>query len=291
MQNKTEPRFTPMAEAIHEFERQLESQTKDDFFPTGFASHDLALGRLRRGTLTLVGARSSMGKTAFMLSSALAQLEVGIHVHYFTLEMSISDIIARLVSIKTGIPLFDILQRRISEEQARGIVGALPALSDLRGDWSEESNLKRLVGLLKQIERGSRSIVYVDFLGEVEVPGLSSAENYAVTTEVGHGLKRAAMELQVPIVTAVQFNRQIELRKEKRPVLADFRDSGRLEEISDLALGLYRPAYYDEKLPDNELQVFCLKHRNGPKNNYFLAWDPKCARAYEKTGLSLTEVA
>ncbi|MCH8054655.1 MAG: DnaB-like helicase C-terminal domain-containing protein [Deltaproteobacteria bacterium] len=291
MAEKVDPKFTSMSEAVREFEKQFDSQTEDDFFTSGFASHDSALGRLRRGMLILIGARPSMGKTAFMLRSALAQLLAGIRVYFFSLEMPRSDMIARLVSIKTGISLFDILQHRITEDQAREMVGVLPTIATLRGEWSEESNLKRIVQLFTQIERGSRSIAYVDFLGLVEVPGLGAGESYAATTEIGLGLKRMAMQLQIPVVVAVQLNRKVELRKEKHPVLADFRDSGRLEEAADLALGLYRPALYDEKLPDDELQVFCLKHRNGPRCNYVLAWDKECARAREKTKLSWTEVA
>jgi len=99
------------------------------------------------------------------------------------------------------------------------------------------------------------------------------------------------MQLQIPVVAGVQFNRAIELRKEKQPTLADFRDSGRLEEIADVALGLYRPGKDNEQIPDNELQVFCLKNRNGPRVNYVLAWDETCARAREKTKSSWTEVA
>lgn len=291
MAEKFDPSFIPMSEAVQDFAKQLDSQTEDDFFPTGFSSHDLSLGRLRRGTLTLVGARPSIGKTALMLSMALRQLEAGIQVYFFSLEMPIHDMIGRLVSIKTGIALFDVLQRRTTDAQAREIIGALPTLASFRADWTEDSNLKNIGKLFAQIERGSRSIVYVDFLGLVHVPGLGAADSYAATTEVGLSLKRAALALQVPVVAAVQLNRSVELRREKHPVLSDFRDSGRLEEAADLALGLYRPGFIDDKLSDNELQVFCLKHRNGPRVNYVLAWDKECARAREKTGLSWTEVA
>jgi replicative DNA helicase len=98
-------------------------------------------------------------------------------------------------------------------------------------------------------------------------------------------LKRAAIELRVPIVAGVQLNRQVETRKEKHPILADFRDSDRLEEIADLALGLHRPGFYDRQLIDNELQVFCLKNRNGPRSNYVLRWDAEtaCCREDNKT--------
>lgn len=276
-----DPKFLPMNEAVNEFAKSLDARSEDDFFPTGFVSHDIALGRLRRGTLTLVGARPSIGKTAFMLCLALQQLIAGIRVCFFTLEMPTLDMIARLVSIKTGIRLLDILQARIGDDEARCIVGALPSLSQLRGEWTQEIDLRKMAKLFAQIEKRSRSIVYVDFLGLIHVQGLDAAQAYAVTTECGLALKRAAMELQIPIVAGVQLNRQLELRKEKQPTLADFRDSGRLEEIADLALGLHRPGFYDKQTPDTELQVFCLKNRNGPRVNYVLRWDAETARCSE----------
>jgi replicative DNA helicase len=284
-------KFISMSEAVAEFEKQLDSHSQDDFFPTGFAFHDNALGRLRRGMLALIGARPSMGKTAFMLCLALKQLLAGIRVYFFSLEMPRADMIARLVSIKTGIPLLDILQCRISDEQAKQIIGVLPSVSELPGDWGEESDLKKMKKLFDQIERGSRSIVYVDFLGLVRVPGLDVAQQYAVTTEVGLALKCAAMELQIPIVAGVQLNRQVEMRKEKHPTLSDFRDSGRLEEAADLALGLHRPGFYDKNSNDDELQIFCLKNRNGPRKNYVLHWDAELARCRETTKISWPEVA
>jgi replicative DNA helicase len=276
-----DPKFTSMADAVLEFEQSLKERNESDFFPTGFATHDNALGRLRRGMLALVGARPSMGKTAFMLSIALQQLIAGIKVYFFTLEMPQADMIARLVSIKTGIRLLDILQARISEDEGRRIVGALPSLSELKGEWTQEIDLRRMGKLFQQIEKKSRSIVYVDFLGLIQVPGLDAAQTYAMTTECGLALKRAAIEIEVPIVAGVQLNRQLELRKEKQPTLADFRDSGRLEEIADLAIGLHRPGFYDKQLADTELQVFCLKNRNGPRVNYVLQWDAEQARCRE----------
>jgi replicative DNA helicase len=290
MPEKTTPHYVPMADAVCDFAKELDAQTETDFFPTGFLSHDRALGRLRRGSVTFIGARPSMGKTAYMLCLALAQMKTGIKVYFFSLEMPRTDMIARLVSIETGIPLLEILQRRLDDEQARKIVGALPILSQLPGNWTEEDNLKRMGELLGQIEPNSRSIVYVDFLGLVQMSGLDATQQYAVTTEVGLALKRAAKSLKIPIVASVQLNRQVETRKEKHPILSDFRDSGRLEEIGDLCLGLYRPGFYD-KGADAELQVFCLKNRNGPRVNYILEWHGPCARAKEKTKLSWTEVA
>lgn len=279
-------KFVTMAEAVAEFEKRFDQETEDDFFPTAFPSHNSALGDPKRGQLILVGARPSIGKTAWMLSCAYDQLKIGIQVYFFTLEMPRVDMIARLVSIETGIRLLDIMQRRTSDAQAREIVGALPSIVPLPAGWSEESNSQQMGKLFDQIKPRTRSIVYVDFLGLVEVTGLGPADSYAATTQIGLSLKHAAMQLGIPIVAAVQLNRQIELRKEKQPLLSDFRDSGRLEEIGDLCLGLHRPGFNDPNVPDDELQVFCLKNRNGPRVNYVLGWDGPCARAREKTKMS-----
>jgi replicative DNA helicase len=163
-------------------------------------------------------------------------------------------------------------------------------MEQLPADWAEDGNLKRIGELFSLIAPKSRSIVYLDFLGLISVTGMDAAQQYAVTTEAALALKRAAMGLQIPVVAGVQLNRQVETRKEKHPVLSDFRDSGRLEEVGDVCLGLYRPGMY-EKQTDNELQVFCLKNRNGPRVNYVLNWHGPCATASEKTRLSWTEVA
>ena len=73
------------------------------------------------------------------------------------------------------------------------------------------------------------------------------------------------MQWEIPVIAAAQLNRQVEMRKDKHPALADFRDSGRLEEAGDVVLGLYRPGYYDENEPDKTLEVLCLKNKNGAR--------------------------
>ena len=126
MAEKTTAEYVSMTTAVNDFARELKTRTEDDFFPTGYPSHDNALGRLRRGSVTFVGARPSMGKTAFQLCSALAQMKAGIKVYFFSLEMPRSDMIARLVSIQTGIPLLDILQHRCTVPQLSEITAVLP---------------------------------------------------------------------------------------------------------------------------------------------------------------------
>lgn len=124
-----DPKFTPMTDAVTAFEKRLESQHENDFVETGFRAHDRTIGRLRRGELTLIGGRPGMGKTAITLVMALNQLELGLHVYFFSLEMSIEIVMARLVSIKTKIPLLRVIERRLNESEVQRIIGVLPSIS------------------------------------------------------------------------------------------------------------------------------------------------------------------
>jgi replicative DNA helicase len=284
-----EPKFTSMSDAVLEFEKMLEHQTEDDFVETGLPSHDRVLGRLRRNELMFVGARPGMGKTAYMLRMALNQLKVGVNVYFFTLEMSKAIMMARLVSIETGIKLLEIIERHLTEEQVEQIVGIVPQIRELKGEWATEPLLPHIEKLFTQIKPRSRSVAYVDFVGMIDVPGVRAGDAYAATTEIARALKRFAMQWEIPVIAAAQLNRQVELRKDKRPQLSDFRDSGRLEEVGDIVLDLYRDGYYDKKKPDDTMEVLCLKNKNGPTKDYYLAWNPQCAHAWEKAKLSWTE--
>jgi replicative DNA helicase len=283
-----DPKFISTVDAVVQFEKRLEAQNENDFVETGFSPHDQTLGRLRRGEIIFVGARPGMGKTAFLLAMALNQLKAGLDVFFFTLEMPIAIIMARLVSIETGIRLLDVIERRLDEHQIQKITGILPKLSRLKGDWSMEALLPRMEKLFNQIKPKSNAIVYVDFLGMIESPDVRPGDAYAITTQAAMALKHFAMQWEIPVVVAAQLNRQCEMRKDKHPMLSDFRDSGRLEEAGDVVLGLYRPGYPayrdeddDEPIPDKTLEVLCLKNKNGPMGDYLLAWDGECAHAWE----------
>jgi len=276
-----DPKFVPMVDAVALFRKRLESPKGGGLISTGFSVHDQVLGRLRRGEMMFVGARPSMGKTAFLLAMALKQLKAGLNVAFFSLEMSLEVIMARLISIETGIRLHDILEERIDEHEVQKIIGCLPKLEELKGDWSREPILPRIEKLFDGIKPRSNTVVYVDFLGMVEVPDVRTGHAYAATTEIAMTLKRLAMQLEISVIVAAQLNRQVEMRKDRHPDLADFRDSGRLEEAADVVLGLYRPAYYDKAAKDDTIEVLCLKNKNGSRKNYLLGWDAECAHAWE----------
>lgn len=108
----------------------------------------------------------------------------------------------------------------------------------------------------------------IDHLGLMNIPTQNRAVAVGEATRI---IKTTAREMRVDVVLLCQLNRGVESRDDKRPTLSDLRDSGRIEEDSDIVLGLYRPAYYDKTTPDiqNTLEVISLKNRQG-KSNYSL---------------------
>jgi replicative DNA helicase len=101
------------------------------------------------------------------------------------------------------------------------------------------------------------------------------------TTEVGHisgQLKALARALDVPVLAASQLNRSLEHRQDKRPVLADLRDSGRLEQDADVVLFLHRPGLYDPGIPQNLTEVIVAKHRHGPTGAVNVLFQPRWQR-------------
>jgi DnaB-like helicase C terminal domain len=140
----------------------------------------------------------------------------------------------------------------------------LPTFSPL---FCEDSEFLEFVKTVKgNINPGSRSILFIDYLGLFNYRGIGAGERYAVISECARQLKLIAQHLQIPIITAVQLNRAIEQRKEKVPTLSDLADSGDIEKHADAVFILTRDN-------SDRLDIHVKKNRNGPLCVYDLAFD------------------
>ena len=135
---------------------------------------------------------------------------------------------------------------------------------------------------MRFVEPGSKTCVFIDYIGLVSIKGLDS-ERYELIGTATRAFKLLAKKLRVPFVVACQLNRGTEYRKNKEPMLADLRESGELENHADMVMGLIRPAYYLENEEDGKpadprlLYVYVMKNRHGPTGRYSLDWDGTCA--------------
>lgn len=252
--------------------------------PTGFDALDNLLSGLQKSDLIILGARPSLGKTSLALDIARhaatkAQVPVGI----FSLEMSREQVIDRLISAESQVPLWRLRTGRITDDSEFEMIQY--ALDRLSGapiyiDDTPSPNILQIRSMSRrlQIERGLGLIV-VDYL-QLMQPRINVESMVQQVTEISRGLKALARELKVPVLALSQLSRGIEQRDHKMPRLSDLRESGSIEQDSDVVLFIYRKdrERTDISLPleeQNLAQIIVSKHRNGPLGTVDLKFDPE----------------
>jgi replicative DNA helicase len=236
---------------------------------TGFVDLDERLSGLQPSNLVIVGGRPSHGKTALACGlAAHAALEVGVPVLFFSLEMSRSELMQRLLASEARVDSVRIRNGKLAEADWPKISHAIGRLADAPLYVDDNPALTvmdiRAKARRMQSRLGSLGLVVVDYLQLMT--GRHSAETRQVeVSEISRGLKILARELEVPVVALSQLSRNLELRADKRPQLADLRESGSLEQDSDVVLLCHRPEMYDPASPDRgTAEIIVAKARNGP---------------------------
>jgi replicative DNA helicase len=238
---------------------------------SGYHDIDQMTTGFQPGNFVIIAGRPGMGKTSFALNMAVAAArDEGGPVAFFSLEMSNSELIERLICSEARISMNDMRRGNIKAHQWEEISAAMGAINDLpiylddlgaltvSDVRSRCRRLKSTVGL---------AAIFIDYLQLVR-PGVLSrgANRNEELSEICRSLKMTAKDLDVPIIALAQLNRGVEARSgDKRPLLSDLRDSGSLEQESDVVAFLYRDGYYNPETPEPDLTEFIIaKHRNGP---------------------------
>ena len=246
--------------------------------PTGFAALDNKLSGLQKSDLIILGARPSSGKTSFALDIARNAALAGSSVGIFSLEMSREQVIDRIVSAESQVPLWHILTGRIQDDaEFMMIQGALDRLSEAKLfiDDSPSLNVLQMRSMARrlQVEHGL-DLLIVDYLQLIR-PRTSSDNVVTQITEISRGMKALARELKVPILAISQLSRNVEQRDHKTPRLSDLRDSGSLEQDADIVAFIYRKEAdsADSNAETNITNILIAKHRNGPIGEIELMFD------------------
>lgn len=261
---------------LNEFEGEITG------ISTGFHDFDRLTAGLQASDLIIVAGRPSMGKTTLAMNFAEhAAIKHGIPVAIFSMEMSALQLVLRLFSslgqieqgrLKTG-SLTDLDWPKLTSamnllHKSRIFIDETPALSpaELR---ARARRLKREHDI---------GLIVVDYLQLMSVPG--TRENRATEiAEISRSLKSVAKELNVPVVALSQLNRSLEQRPNKRPVMADLRESGSIEQDADLIVFIYRDEiYHPETAEKNKAEIIIGKHRNGEIGTINLTWQGRWLR-------------
>ena len=257
-------------------EQLAELKGSIDGVPMGFVDLDNLLTGLHGGELIIVGARPSMGKSAFGLNiTGYAALHAGRSVAYFSLEMPNDQLAMRLLCSDARVDMQAVRHGSLRDEDwvsLASTLGPLAASKIYMDDTSgiTPSQLRSRCRRLK-MERGL-DLVVVDYLQLMNADGRVENRQNEVS-EISRNLKSIAKELNVPVVALAQLSRAGAQRSDKRPILSDLRDSGAIEQDADVIMFLHREEYYDPNTEDKNIaEVIVAKQRNGPLGTVKLAW-------------------
>ncbi len=230
---------------------------------TGYSSIDFLIGGLQGGNLAILGGNAGMGKTAMGLNIMLKMAENNIKCLFFSLEMSNNELSQRVAAIKTGIKAENIRLKKITDDEWNIFYSFLASkeyetiTKNLL--FSGKSNLN-INEIEKTVRKTNADIVIIDYLGLIKSE--KTKNSYEEVSDVSRRLKLLAIETNKPILTLAQLNRNVSTRNDKRPTMADLRDSGKIEQDADFIFFVYRPSYFDSKLDSTELQFLIAKSRH-----------------------------
>jgi replicative DNA helicase len=264
--------YVEMRAAVHEafqiLSRRYESKDAVTGLATGFADLDEMTSGLQPSDLIIVAARPSMGKTALAVNMAEhAALKSRKAVAIFSMEMSASQLAFRLISSLGRIDQQHLRNGDLAEEDWPRVTSAITLLSETKiliDDTPALSPAELRARARRMKRQYDIGLIVVDYLQLMAVPG--NKENRATEiSEITRGLKALAKELNIPVIALSQLNRSLEQRTDKRPVMADLRESGAIEQDADVILFIYRDEYYDKESADKGLaEIIIGKQRNGP---------------------------
>ena len=241
-------------------------------FSSGFKDLNKQTQGLQRRDLIVVAGRPSMGKTSFAMNIAenfLLNEDVKGGVLVFSLEMPGESLTTRLLASHAKINQQNVRSASLSNEELKRFMDSSSKLRELPL-YIDDSSLLSPMELRARARRVSRqeehglSLIVVDYLQLMQLPG-STENRVNQISEISRSLKALAKELNVPVIALSQLNRAVEQRPNKRPMMADLRDSGAIEQDADLILFIYRDEVYNEDSEEgNKAEIIIGKQRNGP---------------------------
>jgi len=254
--------------AMADLERVYENGNTITGTATGYTDLDELLSGLQPSTLNVVGARPSMGKTAFALGIAThVAVEGALPVLFFSLEMGHKELTQRILASEARVDSSKMRTGRLSQQDWSKIGKAIGRLeAPLFIDDNPNVTVMEIRAKARRLTQrlGTLGLIVIDYLQLMS--GRGSAENRQVeVSEISRGLKILARELGVPIIALSQLSRNLESRQDKRPMLADLRESGSIEQDADVVMFIYRDEVYHPESPDRGVaEIAVAKHRSGP---------------------------
>ncbi len=255
--------------------------------PVSFYDFDALTQGLPRGGLIVLGGRPAMGKTSLSLNMALNVSKMqNLPVCLFHLEISKEQISNRFLSMELGIESSRLRTGRLQLDEWSLLSEGIDSLSKLPLHITDQpiSSITEMQSICQKIkeesEKKSLGLVildYVQLLDYLPISDVSNREEYLL--KLAKSLKKMAEDLNVPVIIISQLSKDVEKRRNKRPMLSDIRDFEPLEVYSDIITMIYRDEYYNPETEDRGItEIITCKHRNGPVGTVKLLFEPQFTR-------------
>jgi len=266
---KLEILYPLLKEAMERVDAQMARGTGVLGVPTGFHDLDRVTSGFKNSDLIVIAARPSMGKTSLATAIALhAAVNAQIPTALFSLEMSKEQLVERLLCQQAKIDSQRMHRGMLSDREYEQLVMAIGPLENAPIYIDESPVLDELTLLLKARQAKIQyniGMVVLDYLQLMKGRAGKDDNRVQEVSSISRSLKALARELKIPVIALSQLSRGPEARPNKRPMLSDLRDSGSIEQDSDVVIFLYRDEYYNDKTEEPGIcELIIAKHRNGP---------------------------
>ncbi len=307
VKNNVQTFQSSLEEAIELAKKAYEKDTSVVGISSDFTDLDTKLGGFHPSDLIIIAGRPSMGKTSLATNIAFniakkahTENDKNSSVLFFSLEMASEQLATRVLSEQAKISSNDIRRGNLSETDLDNLVSVSKDIIQipLFIDDTPAINIGTLSSRARRLKRKSGlGVIVIDYLQLLRPSGKFRNESRVLEiSEITQGLKALAKEMNIPIIALSQLSRQVEQREDKKPQLSDLRESGSIEQDSDVVMFIYREEYYLEKNAPSpgtadyiewqqkmdeihgQADLLIMKQRHGPTGNIKLSFNPKYTR-------------
>ncbi len=274
--NDFKPIEKVVMDVIDQMEKVSKQNTRVTGVPTGFTDLDNMLTGLHGSELILVAARPAMGKTAFVLNIAHhVAVKKNIPVAIFSLEMSKEQLVTRMIAMDSLIDSQKIQTGQISDDEWLKVTDSADQISDapLFIDDNSAITVADLRSKCRKLKQSNDlGLIIIDYLQLMSTNKHVESRQQFIS-DISRALKVLSKELDIPVIALSQLNRAVDSRPDHKPVLADLRESGAIEQDADVVMFIYRDDYYN---PDTEkkgiAEISIAKQRKGATGSVELVW-------------------
>lgn len=274
-------------EILDELERIESEKGKLTGVPTGFIELDKLTQGLQSGQMVIIAARPAMGKSTLALDICRsASIHNNMASIIFSLEMTRNEIAMRMLAAESGVFLSKMRDGSMEGRDWQRVSETISKVSEapLFIDDSPNMAITEIRAKCRRLkQQHNLSLIVIDYL-QLMTSGKRVESRQQEVSEFSRQLKLLAKEIEVPVIAVAQLNRGPEGRTDKKPMIADLRESGSLEQDADIIILLHRPSYYNEEDRPGEADIIVAKHRNGSTKTIPALFQGHLARFANYTG-------